>query len=739
MSANLKVTLFLMPNKSGLIIFLCGLLLLILFFHSCKSEATRDKLNLELRQCDSLGLACNVVELRQKSINLMTFFGTDQNVFLQVRYYYIKSFLNEYNHNYALQLIDEAESLPYFSNYPTMQLSYLYLRSVCYMQSKEYNKGIKSLINVLGKISLSRYNEKSIHLIYTAIIRQLADFYIISGHASEGLVFFIKHSSEELSKSNYYTREWLFNTSYLAKKCDHDSLAIFYACKAMNVPVYNNDSTNIYLDYVYQAMAYEGLAGQTNKAILAYRKALSVANKSNNRQSILWIQIKLGRLYSDSGRLEEAMSLYDQLLENYEELNDTVGLIQLYSELAHIYTQWNFLDEAKKNVQYAFEKLRRVKDPNVTGGCFLVKYQLLAKKKYKSEFLLTLLDKADSCFKHAHNEQRQMDVLRMRGMELTGRKDSLNKGVKMLRYVYEYYKKHSSKQLKGESLLYLAEGLIRQRNYTEGEWAFNESLLNMKGSSDSLFFYNLCNRSLDYYIGKGDAQKVLFYTKHYYPCFRKNYSDMLMKNVVIAHVKFQAEEKEKEVSLLTDKLRVQKMIEFWYLCGLFVMLALVVGIINWIRQHHKLQEMKHLLADTHNADLQKNLDSALEELCNTNQENQRLKLLMNNINGEDDMLTSTTYSMLIEKDEAKFRKAFNNAYPLFLYNLHKKAPLVTRGDELLCMLMILKHSGSNIASILGVSNGTVYINRHRLRKKLNIATEDSLEDFIASLLDISVH
>lgn len=727
-----------MRKESRLTIFSCGLFLLILLFYSCKNEISRDELNSELKECDSLDMNFNVIDLRQKSINLMVLFSADQSVFLQARYYYIKSYLNEQNHNYALHLIDEAESLSYISNYPVIQASYLYLRSVCYMQSKEYDKGIKTLLAILNQQSLSGFNEKSIHLIYVNVIRQLVDFYIASGRASEGLKFYIKQSSEELREGNN-AREWLSNTSYLAKRSGQDSLALFYINKAMNAPVYKNDSANIYWDYVYQAMAYEGLAGQTNKTISAYKKALDAVLKSNNRQNALWIQTKLGRLYSDVGRFEEALSLYDQLLQNYKKRNDTAGLVLIYSELAHIYAQWNFLYEAEKNILCAFEELGKIRDPNIAGGCFFVKYELFAKKKYKSDSLLILLDKADSCFKLAHNEQGQMDVLRMRGVQLTEIKDSLDKGVNVLRHVCEYYKKYPSKQLKEKSLLYLAEGLIRQGNYAEGEQVLDESLLNMKGSSDSLFIYNLCNRSLDYYIERGDVQKVFFYAKQYYPFFRRNYSDMLIKNVVAAHIKFQTEEKEKEISSLGDKLRAQKMLGLWYLCGLLVMTISVIGIISWTRQRRKIQKMTQLFADVHNTDLQKDLDSALEELCNTNQENQRLKLLMSSINSEDDMLTSTTYSMLIEKNEAKFRKAFNNAYPLFLYNLHKRAPQVTRGDELLCMLMVLKHTGPNIASILGVSNGTVYINRHRLRKKLNIATEDSLEDFIASLLDISVH
>ena len=91
--------------------------------------------------------------------------------------------------------------------------------------------------------------------------------------------------------------------------------------------------------------------------------------------------------------------------------------------------------------------------------------------------------------------------------------------------------------------------------------------------------------------------------------------------------------------------------------------------------------------------------------------------------------------VLKESGEIKFRQHFELLYPLFLPRLREKVPSVTRREELLSMLMALKQDNKKIAELLAIEPRSVLMLRHRLRQKIGMGTEFSLENFIEDLLD----
>jgi len=52
-----------------------------------------------------------------------------------------------------------------------------------------------------------------------------------------------------------------------------------------------------------------------------------------------------------------------------------------------------------------------------------------------------------------------------------------------------------------------------------------------------------------------------------------------------------------------------------------------------------------------------------------------------------------------------------------------------------CALISLNLSMKEMAELMGISPESVKMARHRLRKKLNLATEENLSDFVASFKD----
>lgn len=86
-----------------------------------------------------------------------------------------------------------------------------------------------------------------------------------------------------------------------------------------------------------------------------------------------------------------------------------------------------------------------------------------------------------------------------------------------------------------------------------------------------------------------------------------------------------------------------------------------------------------------------------------------------------------------DRDWNDFMLHFDKVHPRFFDALQKLNPQLTKNDLKLAAYIRIGMSTKQIAQILNLVPDSVKINRHRLKKKLNLATEDKLEDFLRSL------
>lgn len=85
--------------------------------------------------------------------------------------------------------------------------------------------------------------------------------------------------------------------------------------------------------------------------------------------------------------------------------------------------------------------------------------------------------------------------------------------------------------------------------------------------------------------------------------------------------------------------------------------------------------------------------------------------------------------------EAEFRRSFTAFYPDYIPALHRLSPDITRTDELIAMLIILELSSDEIGLTLGISRIGVNKARSRMRKRLGLASDAKLEDFLKGIWD----
>jgi len=94
-------------------------------------------------------------------------------------------------------------------------------------------------------------------------------------------------------------------------------------------------------------------------------------------------------------------------------------------------------------------------------------------------------------------------------------------------------------------------------------------------------------------------------------------------------------------------------------------------------------------------------------------------------------LNNTT--ILTEDDWTKFRELFEQVHKGFFIRLKEKLPNLTQAEVRLICLSKMDLSSKQMTGILGVSTNTIRSLRYRLRKKLGLSEEDSIDDVVNSI------
>ncbi len=112
--------------------------------------------------------------------------------------------------------------------------------------------------------------------------------------------------------------------------------------------------------------------------------------------------------------------------------------------------------------------------------------------------------------------------------------------------------------------------------------------------------------------------------------------------------------------------------------------------------------------------------------------NRRIELLQSATETDKNWSELIPSSMSAD-DTARFRHSFMALYPGFIDRLKARCPGLTTGDENLCMLIRIGQSTDDIALALGISKASANSARYRIRKKMALAKDESLDEVINSL------
>ncbi|MCF2499024.1 MULTISPECIES: tetratricopeptide repeat protein [Dyadobacter] len=502
-----------------------------------------------------------------------------------------------------------------------------------------------------------------------------------------------------------------------------DSLLVVTKEKYNQAIAKNNDLTAAaYLQQIGRILFLSGHYPQSLEYLL---KADKIYRAKGEKKLLAENLAMLGELYYRNRQSPTARKQYDEALGHYEELKSGAGRADIFGRIGHLYEKKQDYDSA---FYFQNKALEAYQQENMREGVAKI-YENLGsiyedQERYDSAY--ANFDRAYKINRQQGHEQAQIEVLNNLG-------DVLRK---------------TGQYRKGLHFSFQAMELARRKDdFYQLSGAYNDIAkgYNFLNKNDSAFYYLALSREY----------------------LTKIYSQESNKQLALLQTLYDIEQKDNEIEQLTQARKADLMVSV--AIGVVVVLVILIAGLVISRQRLKFRNEQKLHAqhkqflearnqlmevDLQNKKLQEeNLTQQLEirtkelssytlHVIRKNQLLEDLQTKLDELGKEDKRDQKKQIRQLAEQirlglsDDQhweEFRTIFEQVHQSFFDRLQQQSDSLTSNDLRVLALMKMNHTSADIATLLGVSQDSLRVMRHRLRKKLNIQQGDNISTFIQSI------
>ena len=195
-----------------------------------------------------------------------------------------------------------------------------------------------------------------------------------------------------------------------------------------------------------------------------------------------------------------------------------------------------------------------------------------------------------------------------------------------------------------------------------------------------------------------------------------------------------------EIRLLNQKSKINQLKATLAIAGLCLTLLLIGGTIFFYRQRVRQNKLENEKVTAELEFKRKELTTNALHLAGKNRLLETLMEQVENLkekqNGKSDfneLLHTIKFNLQDENNWDNFKMHFETVHKDFNTRIKEKHPNLTANELRLIALLKMNLSSKEIANILSVSSEGIKKARYRLRKKMQIATDESLQDQILSM------
>lgn len=519
------------------------------------------------------------------------------------------------------------------------------------------------------------------------------------------------------------------------------------------VATYGQPSGNVLLQKGWEALVKD----HDNDAFRYFWAAQEQAKKTNNTADKAESLLYLG-ICSFGSSLEKGLQFATQSLSEYQKLEQTdalkarIGRARCLQLISTIYSRQKKYTRAKQLSHEVIAVLKNQPDSSGTLGlayASLGSLHQLEKQQDSSEYYS---QRALEAFVRSKNTAYLPNAYLKMAQFWQQRADRAN-SLRYLNKALALAGATQNQQARVSAMVALGKWQLEMdRNEDEAEKYFRQARKIAQNLSDKLFEAKTIDALIALKTKQADFAEVSALQTDLIALKDQFYSLEREQIVKSLEVQFDVSEKDRKLKLMTKERELSRLTNLVLVIGLIVLVLLFALAYLFLKRINKKDRQ-----------LLKTKEELLEAL--ENQKQLKEQQFLNDLEHKENQLNAITFQMLqkhelldeikstIEKDndaEQKllrmvnkhlsqdqswndFDKYFESLNKNFYTRLKQKYPDISSNDLKICALIKLNLSIKEMASILNISPDSVKTARYRLRKKLQLATEENLTDFILSI------
>jgi DNA-binding CsgD family transcriptional regulator len=295
--------------------------------------------------------------------------------------------------------------------------------------------------------------------------------------------------------------------------------------------------------------------------------------------------------------------------------------------------------------------------------------------------------------------------------------------------------------------------LTFENNFIVAENYFGKARIIAIPLTDKLFEIKSIEGLIELKKKQNDFQKVSQLQEEVIQIKDSFYSFEREQIVKSLEVQFEVSEKNRKLELISKEQEVSKLTNYLLITLLALLILIFTILYFFLKRINKrdkqllktkeelvflMEEQKHLKEQQFQNDIEHKESQLSAVTIQMIEKNEILDEIKNIIskktpNSESELKKLVSKYTIQDNNWRDFDNYFESVNKNFYTRLKQKYPDISSNDLKICALIKLNLSIKEMASILNISPDSVKTARHRLRKKLQLTTEENLTDFILSV------
>lgn len=525
---------------------------------------------------------------------------------------------------------------------------------------------------------------------------------------------------------------------------------------------------------------YFKYTGKVDSARFHFSKALEIYKEYDNLKGEVMITYALATLELGEGNHARALELSDENLAKREQMGDSIGLGIEYNFRAGIFEQKGSFKIAYDNILKALaiydkidEPLRKADALNGLGSLEASFLNFEKANEYGLQALKIYREQDDTLY-----EAVSCNVVGQSYMSL----NDFENAEKYLLEAIALSKQLNIKLLEGGATRNLGRNYVKQKRYTAGIEALeqavtihrqtprpialvrslyflasaynetgqrqkaldvlNESEILAKSSKFAAMLGDIYGERSKALEAQSDYKFALADVREFKRLNDSIFNSDKTKQIEELRTIYETEKKEQQIVLQKNEIDLlEQKAEISNLQRILMGAALVLSLLGFyaLRQKMKRNRLEREKVDAELAFKKKELTTHALHLAKKNevlesvkQKAKELKLVENR-SGYQQLIQTINFDQQDDRNWENFTQYFEQVHKDFASNVKSKYPEVTKNELRFMALMKMNMSSKEIAAILNISTDGIKKARQRLRKKMELSPQDSLENTVLSI------